>query len=151
MERLRDAMAEASADMAYEKAAVIRDKLLRLESLREQFSRLRFAVESLSFAYIVPGHDGEDRFYLIRRGVVRAEHPAPQTLADWEALRLMTEEVFSTPVRGASTTVPAHEVDELLLVTAWFTARPAELQATVGCDALGRLWDGEQQTVDGRR
>jgi excinuclease ABC subunit C len=140
MERLRLAMSEASAEMAYERAAVLRDKLQRLEALREQFTRLRFAVESLSFAYIVPGHDGEDRFYLIRRGVVRAEHPAPQTAADWETLRLTTERVFSTPSRGSSTTVPAHEVDELLLLTSWFTARPAELQSTVPCDALQTLW-----------
>ncbi len=141
MERLRLAMAEASAEMAYERAAVLRDKLQRLESLREQFTRLRFAVESLSFAYIVPGHDGEDRFYLIRRGVVRAERPAPRSAADWEALREETERVFASPAKITSTTVPAHEVDELLLVTSWFTARPAELQATVGYDALGRLWE----------
>ena len=51
----------------------LRDKLQRLEVLREQFARLRFAVETLSFVYTVPGDDGEDRVYLIRRGCVRAD------------------------------------------------------------------------------
>ena len=40
----------------------------RLEALRGQFGRLRFAVETLSFVYTVPGYEGDDRVYLIRRG-----------------------------------------------------------------------------------
>ena len=66
-------MEAASERLEYERAAVLRDKLKRLEALRGQFARLRFAVETLSFAYTVPGHDGDDRVYLIRRGRVRAE------------------------------------------------------------------------------
>ena len=38
------------------RAASLRDKLHRLESLREAFSHLRFAVEELTFAYSVPVH-----------------------------------------------------------------------------------------------
>ncbi|MBK6488172.1 MAG: UvrB/UvrC motif-containing protein [Gemmatimonadetes bacterium] len=143
MERLREAMQLASDEMAYERAAVLRDKLQRLEALHEQFARLRFAVESLSFAYIVPGYEGEDRFYLVRRGVVRAELPSPRTPDEWEGLRLECGRIFGT--EGARTpravsTVPAHEVDELLLVSSWFSVRPAELQATVSADAVGTLW-----------
>ncbi len=75
--RLDVAMQAASAEWQFERAAILRDKKARLESLQERFSRLRFAVESLSFVYLVPGHAGEDRVYLVRRGVVRAEHAAP--------------------------------------------------------------------------
>ena len=140
LERLREAMQEASDDLAFERAAVLRDKLHRLESLRESFSRLRFAVESLTFAYIVPGHDGADRFYLIRRGVVRGEFPAPRTPDEWEALREGCRRVFGDGASGSVSTVPAHEVDELLLVTSWFSVHPTEMQSTVSADAVRTLW-----------
>ena len=70
---LREQMERLSAELEFERAAHYRDKLERLEALRAQFGRLRFAVENLSFVYTVPGHEGEDKVYLIRRGVVRAE------------------------------------------------------------------------------
>ncbi|MEP7383021.1 MAG: UvrB/UvrC motif-containing protein [Gemmatimonadota bacterium] len=148
MERLRASMQLASESLAYERAAVLRDKLQRLEALHEQFSRLRFAVESLTFAYIVPGHDGEDRFYLVRRGVVRAELPAPRSTQDWDDMRAACARVFgsSTPGgRGAAavSTVPAHEVDELLLITSWFSVRPEEMQATVPAAMVGSLWGAD--------
>ena len=141
MERLTEAMREASAGMEYERAAMLRDKLQRLDALREQFSRLRFAVESLSFAYIVPGHDGEDRFYLVRRGVVRGEHAAPRTPEEWEGLREACTRIFGRGAHGGPATVPSHEVDELLLLTSWFTTRPGELQSTISTEALHTLWE----------
>lgn len=144
LKRLRQGMREASDALAYERAAVLRDKLQRLEALREQFGRLRFAVEALTFAYIVPGFEGDDRFYLIRRGVVRGEFGAPRSPDEWTSLREACERIYGSGTEGASSrpsaTVPAHEVDELLLVTSWFTVRPQELQATVSREALGSLW-----------
>ena len=137
LERLRAAMQEASDALAFERAAALRDKLQRLEALREQFARLRFAVESLTFAYIVPGHGGEDRFYLIRRGVVRGDFPAPRSPAEWEALGDASQRVFEGGTSEAVATVSAHEIDELLLVTSWFSTRPEELQATVPAGAIG--------------
>src|SRR3712207_9476270 len=65
-----------------ERAGSLRDKLQRLESLKEQFIRFRFAVETLSFVYSVPGHEGDDRVYVIRRGRVRAESAAPRTIRE---------------------------------------------------------------------
>lgn len=143
--RLRGAMQLASDELAFERAAVLRDKLQRLEALHEQFSRLRFAVESLTFAYIVPGFAGDDRFYLVRRGVVRADLPAPKSGEDWDALRDECERVFGTSAGSARnaavvSTVPAHEVDELLLITSWFSVRPEEMQATVPAALVGSLW-----------
>ena len=142
MERLRAAMRSASDALEYERAGVLRDKLQRLESLREQFGRLRFAVESLSFAYIVPGHGGEDRFYLVRRGVIRGEYSAPQTESDWERMRSECARIYSTSGAHVPSSVPAHEVDELLLMTSWFSTKPEELQSTVPVGALGALWGG---------
>lgn len=142
IERLRAAMQSASVALEYERAGVLRDKLQRLESLREQFGRLRFAVESLSFAYIVPGHGGEDRFYLVRRGVIRGEYPAPQSDSDWERMQSECARIYGTSRAHAPTSVPAHEVDELLLMTSWFSTNPEQLQSTVPAGALDTLWGG---------
>jgi excinuclease ABC subunit C len=129
-ETLRVAMEESSERLEFERAAQLRDKMLRLESLREQFERLRFAVESLSFVYHVPGHGGDDRSYVIRRGRVRAELPAPQSADEHNALAVRAAELFA-PSELRSTTVPAHEVDELMLLSSWFRKFPRELDRTV--------------------
>ena len=126
MEALRAQMEACSERLEFERAASYRDKLHRLEALREQFARLRFAVETLSFVYTVPGWGGEDRVYLIRRGRVRHEEPAPRTAAQRRRLEARAAEVFSTGEREGSK-VPAHEIDELLLLSSWFRRFPAEL------------------------
>jgi excinuclease ABC subunit C len=129
METLRAEMLASSERLEFERAASLRDKLGRLEALREQFMRFRFAVETLSFAYHVEGHDGDDRVYLIRRGRVRSEHAAPSCPTSRAALRAAAEEVFGSVERvGAS--VPTHEIDELLLLSSWFRRFPAELERT---------------------
>ena len=129
MEVLRGDMQVASERLDYERAAVLRDKLKRLEDLRGQFARLRFAVETLSFVYTVPGFEGDDRVYLIRRGRVRAEAPRPRTLQDATELATLVESVF-TPKERESARIPTHEIDELLLLSAWFRRFPEELERT---------------------
>jgi excinuclease ABC subunit C len=126
MHALRSEMEAASEEMAFERAAVLRDKLQRLEALREQFVRFRFAVETLSFVYTVPGHEGDDRIYLIRRGRVRGEQAVPRSEQERMRLLEMVEDVFS-PADRATAQVPAHEVDELLLLSSWFRRFPTEL------------------------
>jgi excinuclease ABC subunit C len=105
---------------------VLRDKLQRLEGLREQFLKFRFAVETLSFVYTVPGYEGDDRVYLIRRGCVRGEHTLPRSEQDRIRLLEMVEDVFN-PMERDSAQVPSHEIDELLLLSSWFRRFPAEL------------------------
>jgi excinuclease ABC subunit C len=129
LEHLRREMEASSERLEYERAAVQRDKLKRLEALRGQFARLRFAVETLSFAYSVPGHEGDDRIYLVRRGRVRAESPMPKTAADAASLAGLIDQVFS-PVERATAQIPTHEIDELLLLSSWFRRFPAELERT---------------------
>jgi excinuclease ABC subunit C len=129
IERLRLEMEQCSERLHYERAAALRDKLHRLEDLREQFSRLRFGVETLSFVYTVPGADGDDRSYLIRRGQVRAEIAAPTSAPGRLELRALAEGVFG-PRDRTSNAVPAHEIDELLLLTSWFRRKPEELERT---------------------
>jgi len=129
MAQLKRDMELASERLEFERAAVLRDKLKRLEALRAQFGRLRFAVENLSFVYNVPGHEGDDRVYLIRKGRVRAEVPLPKTPDDATALFGLIEEVF-TPSEPISGQIPTHEIDELLLLSSWFKRFPTELERT---------------------
>ena len=128
IETLKRVMLESSDRLEFERAAAYRDKLHRLESLREQFGRLRFAVESLSFLYTVKGFDGSERVYVIRRGRVRAELDPPETDGARTAMREILEQVFGDAVEGMQ--VPAHEIDELLLLSSWFRRFPDEMART---------------------
>jgi excinuclease ABC subunit C len=125
---LRAEMEESSRRLAYERAASYRDKLRRLTDLRGQFGRLRFAVESLSFVYTVPGNGGRDRVYAIRRGRVRGEMDAPTTPGEESALEQLLDEVFGDGTEGLQ--VPSHEIDELLLLSSWFRRFPEEMDRT---------------------
>ncbi|HMA24293.1 MAG TPA: UvrB/UvrC motif-containing protein, partial [Gemmatimonadaceae bacterium] len=129
LEHLRDEMEAASERLDYERAGALRDKLKRLEALRGQFARLRFAVETLSFVYTVPGDEGADRIYLIRRGRVRAESPVPTTPGDAATLFRLIEDVFA-PTEPLNGQIPTHEIDELLLLSSWFRRFPSELERT---------------------
>ncbi len=129
IEQLRQEMDAHSARLEYERAAVLRDKLQRLEALREQFLRLRFAVESLSFLYTVPGYGGDNRVYVIRRGRVRAEMAAPRRARERSRLATLAREIFGSVERDTAR-IPTHEVDELMLLSSWFRRFPAELGRT---------------------
>jgi excinuclease ABC subunit C len=129
VEMLRGDMERASERLEFERAASLRDKLHRLESLKEQFLRLRFAVETLSFVYPVPGHDGADRVYFIRRGRVRGEMDLPRSADDQSRLSALIDDVFS-PAERETSQIPTHEIDELLLLSSWFRRFPAELRRT---------------------
>lgn len=138
---------EASAErLEFERAAHLRDKVRRLELLQAQFDRLRFAVETLSFAYVVPGDPGHvpqrrrgapalapaeagARVYLVRRGRVRADHPLPYDAASAALLAEDARRIY-TPRERMGGAVPTHEVDELLLLSSWFRHRDGELGRT---------------------
>ena len=128
IERLGELMQEASERLEFERAGVLRDKRQRLEDLRDRFERMRFAAESLTFAYRVAGVNGDDRVYLIRRGVVRAELPAPRSPEDEAALRQAVKKVVTDTPITAARSIPQHEVDELLVIAAWFRANPSEME-----------------------
>jgi excinuclease ABC subunit C len=129
MRTLRGQMEACAERLEFERAGAYRDKLRRLEDLREQFARLRFAVETLSFVYTVPGHEGDDRVYLVRRGRVRHEQAAPRSAAERRLLAARVAELFgATEHVGAG--VPSHEIDELLLLSSWFRRYPEQLAQT---------------------
>jgi excinuclease ABC subunit C len=128
LQRLELGMREASANMEYERAGLFRDKLRRLSELRERFARLRFAVETLTFPYRVPGVDGDDRVYLIRRGVVRGEVSAPRSPAEELALVELAKRKIGAQPPEPSASLPMHEIDELMVIASWFRTHPEELE-----------------------
>ena len=150
IDTLRREMEAASERLEFERAAALRDKLHRLQGLTEQFRRLRFAVETLSFVYSVPGRNGDDRVYLIRRGRVRAEGPAPRTARDRSRLERLVGEVFGR-AEPDTTQVPTHEIDELLLLSSWFRRFPQELERTTRAEDVGlrrrRATNAERHTL----
>jgi excinuclease ABC subunit C len=97
---------------------------------------MRFALEALSFMYPVPGHEGDDRVYLIRRGSVRAEAKAPLTEEEQRALAKLVLDVYG-PAEPAWAPVPNHEVDEILLLSSWFQRFPEELERAKPAFAAG--------------
>ena len=129
IEMLRKKMDEASNNLEFERAGSYRDKLNRLEVLREQFGRLRFAVEKLSFVYTVPGHEGDDRVYVVKRGVVRAELEKPRSSWQRTKMRRIVGDIFGHGEKP-STVIPTHEIDELLLLSSWFRRFPDEMERT---------------------
>jgi excinuclease ABC subunit C len=128
IERLGALMQDASDRLEFERAGAFRNKRQRLEDLRDRFDKMRFATESLTFSYRVEGFGGEDRVYLIRRGVVRAELPAPRSRTEESDLKATVRRIVTdTPVTSPRS-IPQHEVDELLVIAAWFRANPTEME-----------------------
>lgn len=135
---LAERMGAAAEQWDFEYAASLRDRARRLEALREEFGRLREALDGLSFLYTVPGRDGDGRVYLIRRGTVRATLPRPRTAAERRRLGRLVAEHFSPP-EPSGALVSKHQVDEILLLARWFRMHPEELERTTPPDLHGRL------------
>jgi excinuclease ABC subunit C len=145
---LEGEMNAASAQLAFERAAALRDKFDSLTWLSEQLRRVREAAKH-SFVYPVRGDDGAEWWYLIEGGRVRAAVTPPR--AD-EASRLQAikriREVYQS--RGASAAPPRRaEVDGVLLVAAWFRRYKEERRLTLepraALERYGLILRGERE------
>ena len=123
---LEERMRQAADRLQFEYAAGLRDRAERLDAVRRELIAMRGSHVSTSYIYTVPGHAGEDRCYLIRRGVIVAEHPAPRTPRDHERLTRAARELLSAPTHGPLDIHP-HQVAEILLIARWFRLHPEEL------------------------
>lgn len=130
LRRLRGRMERAAESLEFEYAALLRDRVDRLEGLRDQLVGFRGRVRGLSFVYRVPGFKGNDRLYLIRRGRVLADLPHPKGREERAAVARRIEEVFGGAGCGARG-LDADQAAEILLVARWFRLRPKELERTM--------------------
>ena len=126
-----DAMADAAEAGAFERAARWLEKFEALEWLFGALARLRAAVEGLSFVYAVEDGSGEsdDRVYLVRHGIVRAEAPWPRTPLERQAFAAEIAR-HAAPEESAPAARTAPEMDQLLLVMSWFRRYPEEYEQT---------------------
>lgn len=122
---LRSRMNEAAARLHFEYAATLRDRIERLTALQRELIGLRGTRPDLALLYPVPGHDDDDRVYLIRGGTVQAEFPWPPRPEERaRSLARLREAVRHPP--AASLRVQPHQAAEILLIARWFRLRPDE-------------------------
>ena len=122
-------MAAASANLAFERAAALRDKLDSLTWLSEQLRRVREASRH-SFVYPVRGHDETEWWYLIHDGRVRGVVPSPRDEVSRRGAARRMQEVYGR--RSAMSGPPGPgEIDGVLLVAAWFRRRKEERPNTL--------------------
>jgi len=133
-------MTEASARLDFEYAALLRDRLERLRAFRDERVAFRGRVEDLTFLYRVPGFEGDDRLYLIRRGRIRRELSYPKGKKARERVARVVEEVYGETETGPGGLEP-QDAAEILLVARWFRLKPEERGRTVSPD----VWLSEQR------
>jgi excinuclease ABC subunit C len=123
-------MRSASARLDFEYAALLRDRLERLSAFRDELVAFRGRVEDLTFLYKVPGFEGDDRVYLIRRGRIRKEMTLPKGRRARSAVARATEAVYGETDPGPAALEP-QDAAEILLVARWFRLKPEERRRTV--------------------
>jgi excinuclease ABC subunit C len=133
LESIRHGMARAAANQEFEYAAVLRDRLERLERFQAQLAAFRGRVESLTFLYRVAGYRGADRIYLVRRGRVRDEMPRPTSARGRMHIAARVQELLSEPETGPGG-LTGREAAEILFVARWFEIRPRQLKFTEAPD-----------------
>jgi excinuclease ABC subunit C len=123
IETLRQAMMAAAEAWHFERAGSLKAKVEALEWLASRLARFHAGADRLSFVHRMRGDGGSERLYLIRRGTVRAELPAPTTPDEERELARLMSRVYDGPdPTGAD--IPTHDLEEFYLVASWFRKHP---------------------------
>jgi excinuclease ABC subunit C len=117
-------MASASAALAFERAAALRDRLEVLRWLHGHLERLRDLRDGQSFVYPTSGSEGGEVWYLIHQGRVAASRPPPSPQTATRTAALIEALYRRRLPPGAA--LAGNEVDGVLLVAAWFRKYPEE-------------------------
>lgn len=123
--RLRSRLQQAVSRWLFEYASLVHERIQLLEGVRASLRRMDRALSALTAVYTVPGHEGEDRVYLLQRGVVRAELPVPRDRRERRELGQAINQVLGTPAPPAPR-VGGDGIAEMLLVERWFRRNPSE-------------------------
>jgi excinuclease ABC subunit C len=129
IDRVINSMQAASEAAQFEQAARWREKFEALEWLLAAVTRSRAALDLLTFVYRDAGTYGDDRAYLIRRGLVRAVYPYPTTPIELDAFKAVVTEELSQPDPGLEA-LASQGMDEVLLVMSWFRRHPDSFRRT---------------------
>ena len=128
---LADSVKQAATDLHFEYAATIRDRMETLEKLWNHLSGFRGQVENLNLVYSVPGYEGDDRIYLIRRGRPCAHLPMPKSDRARRRANEVVEEVFQPVPADRDGRLDGDAAAEVLLTVTWFSRRPGERERAV--------------------
>jgi excinuclease ABC subunit C len=125
LETLHKEMVTASASLAFERAAELRDKRESLRWLRSHLERLQQARAQHSFVYPVKGSDGTELWYAIHGGRTVAVVLPPIDAASGRTAAKAIKALFhcKAAVQGA---VPPDHVDGFMLIASWFRRCPEE-------------------------
>ncbi|AHG89055.1 Excinuclease ABC C subunit domain protein [Gemmatirosa kalamazoonensis] len=134
IETLRGAMLAAAEAWHFERAGSLKTKLEALEWLAERLARFHAGADRLSFVHRARGHDGSERLYLVRRGTVRAERPAPTTSTEERELAALVQRVYEGPDPSGAD-IPTHDLEEFYLVASWFRKHPPQRVRVAGARA----------------
>jgi excinuclease ABC subunit C len=126
---LESRMHAAAERLQFEYAAQVRDRAGRLAIARNELLAARGAIDALSFVYRVPGHAGADRIYVIRRGCIRIDSPAPAGDDERIAFERKAAAILGRVDAWAASGRTA-QVAEVLLIARWFRLRPEERERT---------------------
>jgi excinuclease ABC subunit C len=137
LEILEREMAAASAALAFERAAALRDKRESLRWLFDHLERLRLARTNYSFIYPVRGDQGPDLWYLIHGGRTAAVVLCPCSADSLQIARAAIDKVFRETMVPADP-LPPQDVDGLLLITGWFHRHPEERQRVLNLEEARR-------------
>ncbi len=124
-------MAAASAEMKYERASALRDKLADLTWLDDRLTLLRKARDQRSMVYPLKDADGRGWWLLLHRGQVRAVVPEPVCPATRATAMAVMRKTFA---ESAAAVLGDRAVDSVLLVAAWFRRYSAEKALLIPSD-----------------
>jgi excinuclease ABC subunit C len=126
IEHLEQAMATAANEQAFERAAGLRDRLQAILHLQAAVDRVRQAQELPPRMYECGVAPRDFVWHLLQRGRVAATFARPQTAAEHETTMRRACGLLCSMLRHSP--VAAEELDEVLLVAAWFRKHPEELE-----------------------
>lgn len=135
LETLRNTMVEAAAALAFERAALVRDKWESLRWLHERLDQVQLARKAPPLIYPVEGPGGDDRWYLIQGGRVVAAIPAPRTATEKQAAAKRIGSLLGQENKSLTGVVSAPEVDGILLLASWFRRHPPEKDRVIPAQA----------------
>ena len=126
LDQLQRQIAEAAAELQFERAAALLERHECLEWLWRHLERLREA-RQITGIYTVPAAPGGQTWYGLKHGVVRRVQSVPADPAERETARA----TLAHQLAGESAIgVPAlHEIDGVLLVCGWFRRFPEQCAA----------------------
>lgn len=127
--QIEQQMMRAARGLQFEQAAVLREDLRAIEWLSRRANDISRAKNSYTFVYSVAGFDGQDVWYLIRRGQIEGAVAAPKTTAETaKTNRLIQRWLAQDHHIGTQFTA---RPETLALVTSWFRNNRAELKNTI--------------------